>query len=70
MLPLASALSTTSATKHTLVTLRDLVLATRHGHAIALDEREELYDALTAAAERYTYGWEGDDEEDWGSGED
>ena len=62
-------LSTTTNTKASVFSLRDLV--TRHTRAIGLEEREELYDTLAGLGERYTFGFEGSDEDDdFGSGED
>lgn len=65
--PLTASLTTSTTQKHDLISLRDLV--TRENRAIGMDEREELYDSLTAVAERYTFGVEGEGDDDWGSGE-
>lgn len=66
--PLTASLTTSTSQKHNLITLRDLV--TRENRAIGIDEREELYDSLTQVAEKYTFGVEGEGDDDWGSGED
>jgi len=54
-----SGLTTSSTTKQKVFELRDVVA--RHNRAVAMDEREELYNGLTEVGEKYAFGWESDD---------
>lgn len=57
-LSLYSGLTTSYSTKQSILELRDLV--TRHTRAIAVDEREDLYNNLTEIGEKYAFGWDSD----------
>ena len=58
-LPLSAGLDTSSTMGNNILELRDLV--TRQTRAIAVDEREELYNDLTEVADKYSFGWDSDD---------
>lgn len=58
-LPLSAGFDTSSAMGNTVFRLRDLV--TKQTRAVALDEREDLYNGLTEIADKYAFGWDDDD---------
>lgn len=61
-LQVSCGLSSSASMKNTVLELRDIVV--RHYRAIAVDEREEMYNDLTEMGAQYTSGWESDDSED------
>ncbi|KAK5074958.1 hypothetical protein LTR64_001163 [Lithohypha guttulata] len=60
---LTAGFTTSSKANERILNLRDLV--TRHSRAVAVDDREELYNGLTEVAQRYAHGWDsGSESED------